>query len=95
MDESNGTLTNNYGETESINPSTYSINSDGKDPSSWSDVFLEIQTIYENYNLVTTNHLDEFLAFSEDYIEDQTAHYACAISALYACAAILRCTKLC
>ena len=46
MDESNGTLTNNYGETESINPSTYSINSDGKDPSSWSDVFLEIQTIY-------------------------------------------------
>ena len=39
------------------------------------------------YNLVTTNHLDEFLAFSEDYIEDQTAHYACAISALYACAA--------
>ena len=87
VDESNGTLTNNYGETESINPSTYSINSDGKDPSSWSDVFLEIQTIYENYNLVTTNHLDEFLAFSEDYIEDQTAHYACAISALYACAA--------
>ena len=48
---------------------------------------MEIQTIYENYNLVTTNHLDEFLAFSEDYIEDQTAHYACAISALYACAA--------
>lgn len=46
VDESNGTLTNNYGETESINPSTYSINSDGKDPSSWSDVFLEIQTIY-------------------------------------------------
>lgn len=40
VDESNGTLTNNYGETESINPSTYSINSDGKDPSSWSDVFL-------------------------------------------------------
>lgn len=33
------------------------------------------------------NYLDEFLAFSEDYIEDQTAHYACAISALYACAA--------
>ena len=27
------------------------------------------------------------MAFSEDYIEDQTAHYACAISALYACAA--------
>lgn len=43
VDESNGTLTNNYGETESINPSTYSINSDGKDPSSWSDVFWKFK----------------------------------------------------
>ncbi|EGX72255.1 hypothetical protein HMPREF9457_02428 [Dorea formicigenerans 4_6_53AFAA] len=87
IDTSSNTIINNYGETSQLPSDTYSSFSDDKKPSDWADVFLEIQTIYEDYNLVSTNHLNEFFAFGESYIEAQTGHYACAISALYACAA--------
>lgn len=59
---------------------------DGNNTSTWNDVFLSIQEVYEDYTLVSTNHLPEFIAISEDYIEEEIGRYACCVSALYACA---------
>lgn len=67
IDTSSNTIINNYGETSQLPSDTYSSFSDNKKPSDWADVFLEIQTIYEDYNLVSTNHLNEFFAFGANY----------------------------
>mgnify|MGYP000051945544 FL=1 len=48
---------------------------------------LDVAEVYENYTLVSTNHLQEFISFNEPYIESVTGHYACAVSALLACGA--------
>ena len=44
----------------------------------WDEVLLDIDEVYENYTLVSTNHLQEFISFNEPYIESVTGHYACA-----------------
>ena len=59
----------------------------GKDPATWDEVLLDVAEVYENYTLVSTNHLQEFISFNEPYIESVTGHYACAVSALLACGA--------
>ena len=33
----------------------------GKDPATWDEVLLDIDEVYENYTLVSTNHLQEFI----------------------------------
>lgn len=87
INEETNEIINNYGEMESADNIESSTSRSGdKDPAEWNDVFFEIQEIYEDYNLIASNHLNQFIAYSEPYIEEQTGHYACAISALYACA---------
>lgn len=80
------TLITNYGEntSEAIPFSNYSKD---KDPTTWEEPLLDIDEVYEGYSLVTTNHLQQFISFNEPMIENLTDHYACAVSALLACAA--------
>ncbi len=59
----------------------------GKDPTTWSKVMINISDIYEDYSLVSTNHLNQFISFNESMVESKTGHYACAVSALLACSA--------
>lgn len=81
----NGDISTNYG--ESLSKSTFSFyESKGKDPTTWDEVFLDIVEVYEDYSLISTNHLAQFIAYNEALIESQTGHYACAVSALLACA---------
>lgn len=81
-----GKIKTNSGET--LEKNILSLNkSRGKDPTTWDEVFLEIAEVYEEYTLVSTNHLQQFISFNEPYIENTTGHYACAVSALLACAA--------
>ena len=81
-----GKIRTNYGET--LEKTVLSLNeSRGKDPATWDEVLLDIDEVYENYTLVSTNHLQEFISFNEPYIESVTGHYACAVSALLACGA--------
>lgn len=80
-----GDVKTNYGETL---PATDAISeSSGKDPVSWDKVFFDISDIYEDYDLIATNYIQQFISFNETYIENTTGHYACAVSALLACAA--------
>lgn len=74
-------------EAKKSNPSsnTYRLFSSGKPTSKWNDVFVSVKTIYENYNLVKTNHLADFYTLTEDTVEEVTKHYACAVSASYIC----------
>lgn len=69
-----------------LNESGYVSYANSDNTSTWNDVFLSIQDVYEDYTLVSTNHLPEFIAISEEYIEDEIGRYACVVSALYACA---------
>ena len=81
-----GKIRTNYGET--LEKTVLSLNeSRGKDPATWDEVLLDVAEVYENYTLVSTNHLQEFISFNEPYIESVTGHYACAVSALLACGA--------
>jgi len=85
-----GAAINNYGEQVplSIIEDSASTQRSGKKPGSWDDVFLEIETVYEDYNMLSSNNLEEFHAVSEATVEAKTGRYACAISALYACGEI-------
>lgn len=83
---SEGNIVNNYGETTSDSIEIQSGNRSVK-PSSWDDVFISIQAVYEDYTLVSTNHLEQFISFNQEYIKNTTKHYACAVSASLACAA--------
>lgn len=84
--DTSGNIRTNYGET--LETAVLSLNeSRGKDPTTWDEVLLDIAEIYENYTLITTNYLQEFISFNEPYIESETGHYACAVSALLACGA--------
>ena len=75
-------------DSETLEKTVLSLNeSRGKDPATWDEVLLDIDEVYENYTLVSTNHLQEFISFNEPYIESVTGHYACAVSALLACGA--------
>lgn len=79
------TIINNYGEMtdETVVSSTYSS---GKDPTTWDEPLLDIAEVYEGYSLIKTNHLNQFYSYNEPMIENLTGHYACAVSALLACA---------
>ena len=57
----------------------------GKHTSTWDDIFVPVKTIYENYNLVGTNHISDFYTLPEDLVKETTKHYACAVSASYIC----------
>lgn len=80
-----GVLTTNSGEI--VNSTSVSNYSRGKDPTTWEEPLLDITEVYENYTLVNTDHLDEFISFNDSMIKQETDHYACAVSALLACAA--------
>ena len=84
--DNTGKIKTNYGET--LEASAVPLNiSRAKDPTSWNEVILDVAEVYEDYAMVDTNHLQEFISFSEAYIENETGHYACAVSALLACSA--------
>lgn len=54
--------------------------------SDWDDIFIPLDKLYQNYNVTQTGHIEQFSAYSEDYVIAQTNRYACGISALMACA---------
>ena len=76
-----GVLTTNSGEI--VNSTSVSNYSRGKDPTTWEEPLLDITEVYENYTLVNTDHLDEFISFNDSMIKQETDHYACAVSALF------------
>ena len=47
---------------------------------------LDIADVYQNYQHVSGNTISEFVSFTEEEIEQMTGRYACAVSALTACA---------
>lgn len=77
---------NNYGERIIVDNETTNYETYNSSPSTWDDIFLEIDVVYEDYTMVTSNHLPEFIAVSQETIMEETNHYACAVTALYACA---------
>lgn len=84
--DDSGKIRTNYGET--LEQDVLSLDkSRGKDPATWDEVLLDIAEVYENYTMISTNFLPEFISFNEPYIESATGHYACAVSALLACSA--------
>lgn len=85
IDNSNKIKTN-YGQTlEKTILSENKIRS--VNPTTWSDVLLDIKDVYEKYTLVSGDHLPQFIAFGQGFIENETQRYACAVTALLACAA--------
>lgn len=86
IDSSTNTVVNNYG--DSLNFETLSLNtSSARTTYEWDDVFITIQQLYEDYQLIITNHLSEFIGFSKDTFVENTGYYACGVTALYHCAA--------
>lgn len=79
-DASSEKLIDNYGYSQNVDVSTFS-----NKPAEWEDVIFDTSEINSSYSIISTNHLDDFYAFGETYIEDLTGHYACLVSALYTC----------
>lgn len=51
--------------------------------------FIDPSEITTKYTVTDIGHLSSFNAYTQDYVESQTQHYACAVSALMVCASFL------
>lgn len=83
-----GNFINNYGEIQAIDVQNISDNKtrNADKPGHWEDIMLDIADVYQNYQHVSGNTISEFVSFTEEEIEQKTGRYACAVSALTACA---------
>lgn len=86
LDYETSTYHTNYGEEITVESSTSTNASRSSGTTTWDAVLLDIAEVYENYNYVSSNNLPEFIAISEDTIEQETGRYACSVTAMYACA---------
>jgi hypothetical protein len=57
-----------------------SLQTSSKPISAWNDIFVDYN--YFGFTMSNFSSIQSFLAWSEDYIEDETGTYACAVSAM-------------
>lgn len=86
IDSESRNIIDNYGNESDATDIIAASDSEDKNPAEWDDVLIDVADVYVNYSLISTNNTSEFIAYSESYIESLTGHYACAVSALLACA---------
>lgn len=53
----------------------------------WDMIFFDNTGSFQ-YNIVSSNHFQEFMSFEESWVESQTGRYACGVSALINLAAV-------
>lgn len=80
-----GKIEDNYGETEPASEVLQPESRSGKKPT-WEDVFVSADILYEQYNFISANNLEEFASVSESVVGRQSGHYCCLVSAAYICA---------
>lgn len=88
IDENACAFLNNYGEKIDVEAKVLNNTTNSKNPHTWNDVFLKGHNgvLNDIYFVHKSKSIPEFIAMSEETIEEKTGHYACAVSALLACA---------
>lgn len=86
IDENENVAITNYGENIPVNNENITFASaTDVGTSTWNDVFFDIADIYEDYSMVDANNV-EIYTMEESFIEEETDHYACLVTALAICA---------